>query len=379
MPEWFSPVLVEVTDENIGKVCNWLDHLDLLTNLTSYCTSECLSKVNSANQNHEAVYLIAEGDSCTCTPELLREQVFNMRHPLHIVSYECNDVPSLNYMASLCRHTGGRFHAYQNTVRLPEYSATHWDPEQNQAGITICELEYGGWPTSLTQREDCVLIFEELEEARTTLEQIRQILKDVENIPRQCATVLGEQGAGGKTVCQPTSLKNTCGRREEHMSSKEWLECHSLKSQHLGLYETLANVSFKHCDGVVDLLKPPTSDVSLNEDEPLSTDGRDSQYFNKDGKHREKNYSSESSQPAAIVHPKLINARYCDEFVHVLWKDGSLVHVQVTPQLYQLYSRRVKATLTAIQRRIDWLCEGSRELFGTITEDEASVFVQFVS
>ncbi|KAF6772838.1 hypothetical protein AHF37_07631 [Paragonimus kellicotti] len=224
-------------------------------------------------------------------------------------------------------------------------------------------------------RETC-LIFQELEEARTTLEHVQQILEEVERIPRQCASVA--QGAGGRTAYQPAPLKNTCGKREEHMSSKEWLERHSLKSQHLGLYETLAHVSFKHCDGVVDLLKPPTSELSLNVDELLYTDDRHSQYSNTEGKHRERNYSSESSQPAAIVHPKLINARYCDEFVHVLWKDGSLVHVQVTPQLYQLYSRRVKATLTAIQRRIDWLCEGSRELFGTITEDEASFFVQFV-
>ncbi|KAF8561338.1 hypothetical protein P879_08428 [Paragonimus westermani] len=107
-PEWFSPVLVEVTAESIERVCNWLEHLDLLTNLTSNCTSECLSEVNSTNQNHEAIYLISEGGSCTCAPELLREQVLSMRHPLHIVSYECSDVPSLNYMASLCRHTGGR-------------------------------------------------------------------------------------------------------------------------------------------------------------------------------------------------------------------------------------------------------------------------------
>ncbi|KAF8569970.1 hypothetical protein P879_04567 [Paragonimus westermani] len=268
--------------------------------------------------------------------------------------------------------TCSRFHAYQNIVRLPEFSATHWDPEQSQAGITICELEYGGWPTSLTQREDCVLIFEELEEARTTLEQIQQILKDVERIPRQCTTVLVEQDTGGETVCQPAPVNNTCGKREERMSSKEWLERHSLKAQHLGLYETLASVAFKHCDGVVDLLKPPAKEVSLKGNELSSTDGLDSQYSNEDEKHCKRNDYSESSQPATIVHPKLINARYCDEFVHILWKDGSLAHVQVTPQFYRLYSRRVKATLTAIQRRIDWLCEGSRELFGTITEDESA-------
>ena len=75
-----------------------------------------------------------------------------------------------------------------------------------------------------------------------------------------------------------------------------------------------------------------------------------------------------------IVRPKLINAQYCSNFVHVRWKDGSLVHVQITPELYRLYARRMKSRLTAIQQRLNWLRQGSRELYGTITEDEVSKY-----
>ncbi|VEL18629.1 unnamed protein product [Protopolystoma xenopodis] len=71
-----------------------------------------------------------------------------------------------------------------------------------------------------------------------------------------------------------------------------------------------------------------------------------------------------------VVTPKLVNARYCENFVHVLWKDGSTVHIQVPPQVYRRYKQQMEACLSEIERRIDWLRRGSRELFGTIMEDD---------
>ena len=49
-------------------------------------------------------------------------------------------------------------------------------------------------------------------------------------------------------------------RSETYMSSREWLNKHGLKSKKLGFYDVLANVAFKHRDGVVDLKHQPTDD-----------------------------------------------------------------------------------------------------------------------
>ena len=49
-------------------------------------------------------------------------------------------------------------------------------------------------------------------------------------------------------------------RSETYMSSREWLSHHGLKSKKLGFYDVLANVAFKHRDGVVDLKHRPTDE-----------------------------------------------------------------------------------------------------------------------
>lgn len=75
-----------------------------------------------------------------------------------------------------------------------------------------------------------------------------------------------------------------------------------------------------------------------------------------------------------IIQPKLINAQYCSNFVHVRWKNGNIVHVQITPEMYRSYSQRMHSRLNAIKHRLDLLRQGSRELFGTITEDNVSSY-----
>lgn len=46
------------------------------------------------------------------------------------------------------------------------------------------------------------------------------------------------------------------------------------------------------------------------------------------------------------------------------------MHVQVTPEVHRNYESNMKTALESIQQRIDWLQQGSRELFGTVIEDQ---------
>ena len=46
-----------------------------------------------------------------------------------------------------------------------------------------------------------------------------------------------------------------------------------------------------------------------------------------------------------------MNAKYCDKFPHVRWKDGQVVHVQVTPDIHRKYCAQMKMALDAIQMR----------------------------
>ena len=76
-----------------------------------------------------------------------------------------------------------------------------------------------------------------------------------------------------------------------------------------------------------------------------------------------------------IPRSKVINARYCDKFAHVLWNDGSILHVHVTADWHRAYEKKVKIELEKYERRIDWLSKGSRELFGTVIENNICILI----
>jgi len=48
---------------------------------------------------------------------------------------------------------------------------------------------------------------------------------------------------------------------------------------------------------------------------------------------------------------KLVNAKYCDKFAHVVWKDGRVMHVNVTQELYRKYNQQLAILNDAILRR----------------------------
>lgn len=52
-----------------------------------------------------------------------------------------------------------------------------------------------------------------------------------------------------------------------------------------------------------------------------------------------------------IARQKLVHARYCERFPVVKWKDGRVVHVQVTPEVHRGYEERVQVALNKVQQR----------------------------
>ena len=49
--------------------------------------------------------------------------------------------------------------------------------------------------------------------------------------------------------------------------------------------------------------------------------------------------------------------------------------MQVTGKMFRDYENRMSTTLRAINNRISWLCQGSRELFGTVCEEKVYILV----
>ena len=57
------------------------------------------------------------------------------------------------------------------------------------------------------------------------------------------------------------------------------------------------------------------------------------------------------------------------------WRDGSLVHVQVTGEVHRQFCEALKVATDNIQKRIAWLKSGSRELFGSILENNIYIVI----
>ena len=52
-----------------------------------------------------------------------------------------------------------------------------------------------------------------------------------------------------------------------------------------------------------------------------------------------------------------------------------MVHVELTNHIHHLYREKVEQMLSACRDRLGWLKQGSRELFGTLLEDQLVVVI----
>ena len=63
-------------------------------------------------------------------------------------------------------------------MEMDSYEPQPIDPATNQANILLKKKTYGGVPPGAGMREDVILMFEELEEARTILAQVQGLIQE---------------------------------------------------------------------------------------------------------------------------------------------------------------------------------------------------------
>jgi len=71
-----------------------------------------------------------------------------------------------------------RFHAYAITTELDLYERSSASEKNGQFTLVPRKKVFGGIPDGAGVREDVMLMFEELEEARNNLSQIKSIMKE---------------------------------------------------------------------------------------------------------------------------------------------------------------------------------------------------------
>ncbi|XP_033631480.1 von Willebrand factor A domain-containing protein 3B-like isoform X2 [Asterias rubens] len=319
----FQPHAVPVSRDSLQNAMDWLRNLDSVAATTKTSACEGVRKAFE-DKNIEAVYLFSEGTSANCNMELMLQKVRDAPIPINVVAFNNTDSTTIKFLKDVSRLTGGRFHAFAFNKLDSDVSGTSGFSMDNK-------ILMGGVPPGAGAREDVVAMFTELEDARHVLSDVQVLLDN--------AMPDGKVDTARQSI-QNGEVAETGERSEQYMSSKEWIYKHGLRSRKLDLYDALSVCAFKHCDGVVDVKRPP-----------------DDEYTD------------------AASRNKLVNAKYCDKFCHVNWKDGSLKHVHVTADIHRNYERKMNVALQDFQRRVDWLQQGSRELFGTIIENEVYILI----
>ncbi|XP_069492360.1 von Willebrand factor A domain-containing protein 3B [Ambystoma mexicanum] len=315
---------VQVSEHAIKCAIEWLWRREQIADAGKSGPFEALLQA-VADKTVEAVYYFAVADVPASLKQLLLQKMSGSPCPIHTVSFNSTGPETLMFMKELSHQTGGRFHAFSEITENKNIRFITKDHKREDLSSET-PLK-GGTPPGAGVREDVFLIWQELEEARNTLIQIQAIAMQT-------------------SLHSATQVKNENpfrkSKSEDYVSSKQWLQKYSLKAQKLTLYDALADCAFRHSDGVVDINMKP-------EDESLQTD--------------------------AEKMKTLVSAKYCDRFVHAHWKDGSVVHVYVSSEKCRWYEEKMKIALEQIEKRVTWLQHGSRELFGTVVEDQVCIMI----
>ncbi|XP_075708714.1 von Willebrand factor A domain-containing protein 3B isoform X2 [Rhinoderma darwinii] len=312
--KWHQKV-TPVTPHSIEEAVEWIWNLQHSPVANVGSTGKAVSE--ALDDQADAVYYFTVGDASVSKIQKLKQGLENNPCPLHIVCYNPHKTETVAMLSELSRQTSGRFHVYLEKNKEEEIKTN----QSNEYPHIEASKDF----PDLDLRKDELLIRNELNEAQENLKQLQYIWKTFYH---------SEDEKNSSLVVKETS--------EDCISSKEWLKKFGLKSQKLLFYDALADCAFRHSDGVVDIKTKP-------EDESIQTDAENNM--------------------------KLINAKYCDRFAHVLWKDGSVAHVHISKEKCRWYEEKMKTAIDKMDRRVKWLKNGSRELFGSILEDQVYILI----
>ncbi|XP_065531824.1 von Willebrand factor A domain-containing protein 3B [Lathamus discolor] len=318
-----------VSKHTVKSAVTWLWRLDHMTAASHTNSAEALLEAMS-DEAAEAVYYFVVGDVPVDTKELLLEKVSDGPCPVHTVSFNAREDETIFFLKELSHLASGRFHAFAEKNDSRDAAGSEIQCEKDGKGLIALNSRKvkGRMPLVAGVREDVFLIWKELEEAKSTARRIQKILSESDQSASQDAT------KGDHPLQKHTS--------DKYLTSEKWLQKYGLKAQKLTLYDALADCTFRHADGIVDIKTKP---------------------------------EDESSQTDAETKRKVIHAKYCNRFVHTFWKDGSMVHLYVSTEKYKQYEEKMRTALRQVEGRIKWLQRGSRGLFGNVFEDDVYILI----
>uniref|UniRef100_A0A0P6K2C8 von Willebrand factor A domain-containing protein 3B n=1 Tax=Heterocephalus glaber TaxID=10181 RepID=A0A0P6K2C8_HETGA len=313
-----------VTPQSIAAAISWVEKLTFEPLTVSGVSRLDTLLEAGKDKTIESIYYFVVGEVPEESKELLLKRALEIPCLVHTVSFNARGEGTIAFLKDLSARTHSRFHAFAERTECIEFPAFSTKNDDSVISWNSRKLK-GKLPPGAGVREEVFLIWKEMEEACSILAQVQSLVTE---LPKSTVAPTDWESGAASVQNEPNP--------EHTWDSEKWLQKYGLKAQKLVFFDVLADCSFRHADGVVDIKAKP-------EDESVQT-------------------SAESNM-------KTVHAKYCKKFVHALWRDGSLVHVNITKEKYKWYSEKMHTALARIQRRIKWLQDRSQLLFGKVHED----------
>ena len=130
---------------------------------------------------------------------------------------------------------------------------------------------------------DINLMFKEINQCQTVIDRIENILGFIRT-EKQSSTQSFEtksldafNGSGEQNFQKSVILQssNLFSNDENEMTSADWLKAFGIDAQKLDFFSVLQAAAFRHCDGVVRVLKPPANNEQFDNSSPAVGNSRE--------------------------------------------------------------------------------------------------------
>nr|BAK62758.1 hypothetical protein [Pan troglodytes] len=236
-----------VTEQSIATAISWVEKLTVELTVSEAGRLDALLEAGR-DKTIESIYYFVVGDVPEESKELLLQRALEIPCPVYTVSFNARGEGAIAFLKDLSAKTHSRFHAFAERTECVEFPAFSTKDGDNVMTWNSRKLK-GKLPPGAGVREDVFLVWQEMEEACSTLAQIQRLV--AEPPKPDVATVDCES--------ETTSVE-IASNPEDTWDSKTWLQKYGLKAQKLSLYDVLADCSFRHADGVVDIKAKPENE-----------------------------------------------------------------------------------------------------------------------
>uniref|UniRef100_A0A8D1DC79 von Willebrand factor A domain containing 3B n=1 Tax=Sus scrofa TaxID=9823 RepID=A0A8D1DC79_PIG len=233
---------VPVTAQSIAAAISWLEKWPFELPPSQ---AGCLDALLEAGKDTtiESIYYFVVGDIPEKSKELLLQRALEIPHPICTVSFNARGEGTIALLKDLSAKTHSRFHAFAERTECVEFPT--FPVKDGDSVITWNSRKLKGkLPPGAEVREDVFLIWREMEEASSTLAQIQRLVIE----PPKTDVATTDHG------------KSNGSNPEDAWDSETWLQKYGLKAQKLSFYDVIADCSFRHADGIVDIKAKPENE-----------------------------------------------------------------------------------------------------------------------